>query len=100
MGEPISNLSEFLTAHEPKETAPSFVDACNLDSFLAVPVIWHAGMCPGAWQEAIGAMLRRSAATSAFVSGNLSPADFEEVLFETGVEPGVAAKAWENGDTL
>jgi hypothetical protein len=45
-------------------------------------------------------MLRRSAATSAFVSGNLSPADFEEILFETGIEPAAAAEAWENGNTL
>ena len=99
MDELILSLSES-PCHDPAKTASSFDAACNLDLFLAVPVIWHAGMHPGEWQEAVGAMLRRSAATSAYVSGNLSPADFEEVLFETGVEPGIAAEAWENGDTL
>lgn len=99
MGEPTLSLSEFLS-QDPVDDAPAFDSACSLDLFLAVPAIWTPDMHSGEWQEALGAMLRRSAATSAFVSGNLSPADFEEVLFETGVEPGIAAEAWENGDTL
>jgi hypothetical protein len=100
MAEPTLNLSEFLSAREPNEAAPRFESACALDLFLAIPVIWTPGMQDCEWQEAVGAMLRRSAATSAFVSGHLSPADFSEVLFETGVEPGVAAEVWEDGDTL
>lgn len=100
MGGHTLSLSEFLTAPEPNDTAPGFDSACALDLFLAIPVIWTPDMHNSEWQEAVGAMLRRSAATSAFVSGHLAPADFEEVLFETGVEPGIAAEAWENGNTL
>lgn len=49
------------------------------------------------WQAELDRMLIRSKAAHDFVSGTLSPADFEEVLYKTGRDPYELAAYWENG---
>lgn len=83
--------------------APQFQPTANLnnlDRFLATPAIWTPGMSDEEWSDQTRNMFVRSIAAHEFVSGNLSPSDFEEVLFQTGYDPHVLAEQWEEGESL
>ena len=57
-------------------------------------------MSEGDWEAEVDAMIRRSFATRDFVQNRLSPEDFAEALFETGVDPDRAFELWEEGESL
>lgn len=51
----------------------------------------------GDWEAEVDAMIVRALATRDFVSNLISPDDFAEALFETGVDPNHAFEMWEEG---
>lgn len=65
--------------------------------YFATPVLLGADMDPEQQHEDMGQMLLRAQATADFVAGKISPADFEEALFQTGRDPYALHELWERG---
>ena len=73
------------------------MEPLDVEQFLSTPAIWTPGQSDEQWQGEIDRMIERTFLTRAFVDGEISPADFEEGLFENGVDPYWAAEIWEEG---
>ena len=67
------------------------------DRFFLIPAL----ILPSEGEEIIQLSLDqawcRTIATRQFINGEISPDDFDEVLFETGCEPYVVRELWEEG---
>lgn len=70
------------------------------DSFFVVPGLILPSQGEEIVQASLDAIWVRAVATNQFLNGEISPSDFEEVLWETGLEPYVVADCWENGVSL
>lgn len=68
--------------------------------FFATPLLLVPGRKGGDVGDDVAAMLLRAQATADFVDGKLSPGDFEEALFQGGIDPHLASDRWEAGETF
>ena len=65
--------------------------------FLATPEIFTGEECFEEMEAKMRQMLRRARATDAFLKGEISPEDFEEILEINGVDVIQAAEDWDAG---
>lgn len=69
----------------------------NFLTHLATPMIIHADMNESEFKYEFARMQARQAATAEFVSGELDPEDFFEVLADSGVCVDTALRDWSRG---
>ncbi len=69
----------------------------DFDSFFATPAINHAAMCPAEWEHELRLMVRRSPLADAFISGEITPDQFEMGLDEHRIDVMQAREDWSEG---
>ena len=74
-------------------------DSEQTQLYIATPAIWRPGMDDKEWEFELNRSVDRSIAAHAFLSGNLTPDEFEMALDEFGIDPLQAAEDWEQGKT-
>lgn len=72
----------------------------DLDLFLAIPALYSEGMSDADWDREIDRMFAHSQMARRFIDGQISPADFECWIAESGIDPYDLADLWEGGDSL
>lgn len=69
----------------------------NLELFFAAPAELNEGMSDEDWDAEMRRMFQHSIATQRLLKGEITPADYECFLAESGIDPYNLIDFWENG---
>lgn len=72
----------------------------NLELYLAIPVNCDESLTEEDWKAETERMFQHSRITQQFINGEISPADYECWIAESGFDPYDLGELWDDGKSL